>query len=314
MQLIRFSDMEKKSAFITIIGRPNVGKSSLMNKILGQKVAIVSNKPQTTRTKIMGIQTKNETQLVFIDTPGFHKPKNELDRNMNKAVGDGMSDVDAAILVVEAVTPFKSDDNTLTHAEIELIKELGRRKIPAVLVINKIDLLPNKEKLLEIITSYLNYFPFETVVPLSAKTGDGIEALLKELNRFAKPSPHYFAQDDVTDQPEKVMVAEMIREKLLRSLDKEVPHGIAIDLERFVERDTAAGEPIVEIEATVICEKDSHKGIIIGKNGATLKKIGMLARRDIENFFGIRANLKLWVKVKEDWRNRQGLIHTFGLD
>lgn len=314
MQLIRFSDMEKKSAFITIIGRPNVGKSSLMNKILGQKVAIVSNKPQTTRTKIMGIQTKNETQLVFIDTPGFHKPKNELDRNMNKAVGDGMSDVDAAILVVEAVTPFKSDDNTLPLAEIELIKELGRRKIPAVLVINKIDLLPNKEKLLEIITSYLNYFPFETVVPLSAKTGDGIEALLKELNRFAKPSPHYFAQDDVTDQPEKVMVAEMIREKLLRSLDKEVPHGIAIDLERFVERDTAAGEPIVEIEATVICEKDSHKGIIIGKNGATLKKIGMLARRDIENFFGIRANLKLWVKVKEDWRNRQGLIHTFGLD
>ncbi len=306
--------MKEKSAFITIIGRPNVGKSSLMNKILGQKVAIVSNKPQTTRTKIMGIHTVKETQLVFIDTPGFHKPRNELDKNMNKAVGDGMADVDAAVLVVEAVTRFKTDGNALPPAEAELIKELKRRKLKAVLVINKIDLLEKKEELLNIILRYTSQFDFESVVPLSARTGDGVEILLGELNKFAKPSPHYFAEDDVTDQPEKVMVAEMIREKLLRTLDKEVPHGIAVDLERFVERDTAAGEPIVEVEATIICEKESHKGIIIGKGGAVLKKIGSMARYDIEEFFGIKANVKLWVKVKEDWRNRQGLIHTFGLD
>ena len=306
--------MKEKSAFITIIGRPNVGKSSLMNKILGQKVAIVSNKPQTTRTKIMGILTKAEVQTVFIDTPGFHKPRNELDRNMNKAVGDGMADVDAAVLVIEAVTRFKTDDDSLPPAEIELIKELKRRKLKAVLVINKIDLLEKKEDLLKIIIRYTSEFEFDAVVPLSARTGDGIELLLGELNKFAKPSPHYFSDDDVTDQPEKVMVAEMIREKLLRTLDKEVPHGIAIDLERFVERDTTSGEPIVEVEATVICEKDSHKGIIIGKGGSTLKRIGSMAREDIEEFFGIRANVKLWVKVKEDWRNRQGLIHTFGLD
>ena len=306
--------MKEKSAFITIIGRPNVGKSSLMNKLLGQKIAIVSNKPQTTRTKIMGILTKEETQLVFIDTPGFHKPKNVLDKNMNKAVGDGMADVDAAVLVVEAVTRFKTDSETLPAAELELIKELKKRKLKAILVINKIDLLQKKEELFNIILKYNKEFEFDAVVPLSARTGDGLELLLSELNKYAKPSPHYFAEDDVTDQPEKVMVAEMIREKLLRTLDKEVPHGIAVDLERFVERDTVNGQPIVEVEATIICEKDSHKGIIIGKNGAVLKKIGTMARFDIEKFFGIKANVKLWVKVKEDWRNRQGLIHTYGLD
>ena len=306
--------MKETSAFITIIGRPNVGKSSLMNRILGQKVAIVSDKPQTTRTKIMGIKTEGENQLVFIDTPGFHKPRNELDKNMNKAVGDGMSDVDAAVLVVEAQPKFKLETDGLPPAEAELIKELKKRKLKAVLVINKIDLLEKKEELLSLIVNYTKAFDFEAVVPLSAKSGDGVDLMLAELKKFAKPSPHYFPDDEVTDQPEKVMVAEMIREKILRSLDKEVPHGVAVDLERFVERDTASGEPIVEIEATIICEKDSHKGIIIGKNGAMLKSIGTRARRDIEEFFGIRASVKLWVKVKEDWRNRQGLIHTFGLD
>ena len=306
--------MKEKSAFIAIIGRPNVGKSSLMNKILGQKVAIVSNKPQTTRTRIMGVFTKGAVQTVFIDTPGFHKPRNELDKNMNKAVGDGMSDVDAAILVVEAVTQFKQEAGAIPPGELELIKELKRRKLHAVLVINKIDMLEKKEALLTLITLYTREFEFDTVVPLSAKTGDGVDILLGELYKFSKPSPHYFDDDDITDQPEKVMVAEMIREKLLRSLNKEVPHGIAVDLERFVERDTAEGEPIVEVEATIICEKESHKGIIIGKGGAMLKKIGTLARRDIEEFFGIRASDKLWVKVKEDWRNREGLIHTYGLD
>ena len=306
--------MKQTSAFITIIGRPNVGKSSLMNKILGQKVAIVSNKPQTTRTKIMGIKTENENQLVFIDTPGFHRARNELDKNMNKAVSDGMSDVDAAVLVVEANPKFKFDSDNLPPAEIELINQLRKRKLKAVLVINKIDLLEKKEELLTLITAYTKEFDFETVIPLSAKTGDGVEILLSELKKFSKPSVHYFPDDDVTDQPEKVMVAEMIREKLLRTLDKEVPHGIAVDLERFYERDTAAGEPIIEVEATIICERESHKGIIIGKSGSMLKRIGTMARRDIEDFFGIKASVKLWVKVKEDWRNRQGLIHTFGLD
>lgn len=306
--------MKQTSAFITIIGRPNVGKSSLMNKILGQKVAIVSNKPQTTRTKIMGIKTENENQLVFIDTPGFHRARNELDKNMNKAVSDGMSDVDAAVLVVEANPKFKFDSDNLPPAEIELINELKKRKLKAVLVINKIDLLEKKDELMSIITAYTKAFPFETVIPLSARTGDGVEILISELKKFSKPSVHYFPDDDVTDQPEKVMVAEMIREKLLRTLDKEVPHGIAVDLERFFERDTKEGEPIVEVEATIICERESHKGIIIGKNGIMLKRIGTMARKEIEVFFGIKASVKLWVKVKEDWRNRQGLIHTFGLD
>ena len=284
--------MKEKSAFITIIGRPNVGKSSLMNRILGQKVAIVSDKPQTTRTKICGVYTKGVDQLVFIDTPGFHKPRNELDKNMNKAVGDGMADVDAAVLVIEASPKF-SLENGLPPAEKALIKELSRRKLKAVLAINKIDMLERKEELLSLIALYSREFEFETVVPVSAKTGDGVDILLSELLKFSKPTPHYFADDDITDQPEKVMVAEMIREKLLRMLE---------------------GEPILDVEATVICEKESHKGIIIGKGGATLKKAGMSARRDIEEFFGIRASVKLWVKVKEDWRNRQGLIHTFGLD
>lgn len=305
--------MEQRTAFVTIIGRPNVGKSSLMNRILGQKVAIVSDKPQTTRTRIMGVYTRGGDQLVFIDTPGFHKPRNMLDKSMNKAVGDGMSDVDAAVLVVEAAPKF-SLENGLPPAEAELIKELKRRKLPAVLVINKIDLLDKKEKLLSLITLYTREFDFSAVVPLSAKTGDGTDILPDELNKFSKLSPHFFPDGEVTDQPEKVMVAEMIREKLLRLLDKEVPHGIAVDLEKFIERDTAEGEPIIEVEATVICEKESHKGIIIGKGGSMLKKVGTLARRDIEDFFGIRASVKLWVKVKEDWRNRQGLIHTFGLD
>ena len=306
--------MKQTSAFITIIGRPNVGKSSLMNKILGQKVAIVSNKPQTTRTKIMGIKTEGENQLVFIDTPGFHKARNELDKNMNKAVNDGMRDVDAAVLVVEANPKFKFDSDNLPPAEVELINQLKKRKLKAVLVINKIDLLEKKEELFGMITAYTKVFPFETVIPLSAKTGDGVEIVVDELKKFSKPSVHYFPDDDITDQPEKVMVAEMIREKLLRTLDKEVPHGIAVDLERFFERDTKDGEPIVEVEATIICERESHKGIIIGKNGSMLKRIGTMARKEIEAFFGIKATVKLWVKVKEDWRNRQGLIHTFGLD
>ena len=306
--------MTQKSAFITIIGRPNVGKSSLMNRILGQKVAIVSNKPQTTRTRIMGILTKEETQYVFIDTPGFHKPHNLLGTNMIKAVDSGMSDVDAVVLVVDARPDFKLLKDDMPPAELALIESVRQKKLRCILVINKIDLLPKKDELFHIINAYNSLYGFEAVVPLSAKTGDGIDILLNELEKYAKPSPHYFGEDDVTDQPEKVMVAEMIREKLLCTLDKEVPHGVAVDLERFYERDNKDGEPILEVDAVIYCEKESHKGIIIGKGGAMLKRIGTYARGDIEKFFGIKASVKLWVKVKEDWRNRQGLIHTFGLD
>ncbi len=306
--------MSQKSAFVTLIGRPNVGKSSLLNKMVGQKVAIVSDKPQTTRTRIMGVLTNGNTQLVFIDTPGFHKPHNLLGNSMIKAVDTGMSDVDGAVLVVDAAPDFKFNTENLPPAELALIDNIKSKKLNCILAINKIDLLKEKDKLFEIISAYTSLYDFKAVIPLSAKSGDGIEILINEINSLAKDSPHYFDADDFTDQPEKVMVAEMIREKLLRCLSKEVPHGIAVDLERFFERDSASGEPILNIEAVIYCEKDSHKGIIIGKGGAMLKKVGSLSRRDIEEFFGIKASIKLWVKVKEDWRNRQGIIHTFGLD
>lgn len=306
--------MKTKSAFITLVGRPNVGKSSLMNKILGQKIAIVSDKPQTTRTRIMGVLTRDNSQLVFIDTPGFHKPHNLLGENMLKAVDDGLTEVDAAVFVVDAAPNFAFKPESLPPAELKLLENLKQKRMRAILAINKIDLLAEKDKMLEMIAAYSAAFPFEAVVPLSAKTGDGVELLIKELLAFSKPAPHFFPEDEVTDQPERVMVAEMIREKLLRNLDCEVPHGIAVALERFFERDTAAGEPILEIDAVIYCEKESHKRIIIGKGGAMLKKIGMHARYDIEQFYGIKASLKLWVKVKEDWRNREGIIHSFGLD
>jgi len=306
--------MEQKSVFVTMIGRSNVGKSSIMNRLLGQKIAIVSSKPQTTRTRIMGILTKEETQFVFIDTPGLHKPKNLLGENMMKAVNDGMADVDAAILVVDAAPHFTVDKDNIPAAELELINRLKTKKTPCILAINKIDLLSNKEDILNLITIYSSLYDFSAVVPLSAKTGNGADILLSEIKKFEKPSPHFFPDDEVTDQSEKVMVAEIIREKLLRNLAKEIPHGIAVDLDRFFERDDKSGEPILEIEATVFCEKDSHKGIIIGKGGSMLKKIGTQAREDIEKFFGIRANLKIWIKVKEGWRNNRGMIHTLGLD
>ncbi len=306
--------MEQKSAFITIIGRPNVGKSSLMNRILGQKVAIVSNKPQTTRTRIIGVYSRQETQFVFIDTPGFHKPHNLLGTNMIKAVESGMSDVDAAVLVVDAAPDFKLSEGQLPPAEIALLESVKKRNLPCVLAINKIDLVKNKDDLLKTIDLYSRFYDFKAVIPLSAKNSDGVDILINELYNFTKPSPHFFDDNDVTDQPERVMVAEMIREKLLRNLDKEVPHGIAVDLERFFERDTADGEPILEVEAVIYCERESHKGIIIGKGGSMLKKIGSMARADIEEFFGIRASVKLWVKVRENWRNQQHYIKNFGLD
>ncbi len=304
----------EKSAFITILGRANVGKSSLLNKIIGQKVAIVSSKPQTTRTRIMGIKTVGEIQYVFIDTPGFFKPHNLLGDNMVKAVKNSLADVDAAVLVVDAAAKFKFDPNSIPAAEAELINNIKVKKIPCILAVNKIDLLKEKDEILKYIDKYSKYYNFESIIPVSAKEGINTDKILSELSQFAKPSMHYFPDGETTDQPDRIIVAEIIREKLLRMLESEVPHGTAVDIESFYERDNKSGEPIIEIGATIICEKNSHKGIIIGKGGAMLKNIGTSARRDIEKFFGTKCSLKLWVKVKEDWRNRQNLIRNFGLD
>ncbi len=306
--------MNTTSAFIAIVGRPNVGKSSVINRILGQKIAIVSDKPQTTRTRIMGVKNEGEAQFVFVDTPGFHKPRNMLGENMIKAVNTGLSDVNGVLLTVEAKTKFEFDPENLPASEMELIKEIKKRGLKTILLINKIDLLEDKSDMLSVISAYSKHLDFEAVIPISARMGDGIDILMSEVSKWLEPSAHYFGSDDLTDQSEKSMVAEMIREKLLRSLDREVPHGIAVDIERMFERDTAEGEPILEVEATIYCEKESHKGIVIGKGGEMLKKIGSSARRDIEKFYGIRASVKLWVKVKENWRNRGGIIHGFGLD
>ena len=292
------------SAFIAIVGKPNVGKSSILNKLVGQKIAIVSDKPQTTRTRNSGIITENEMQLVFIDTPGLHKPKNMLGEYMVKAVNEGMADVDCCLLVVEA-------DKKITPAEEDLIKKFKQRKLNAVLAINKIDLLKDKEELFEIIKMYCDAYDFSAVVPVSAKNNEGLDSLLNELKKFAVPSVHFFDDNAFTDQPERVITAEIIREKLLRCLDKEVPHGIAVDIERFSERDDS---DILDIDASVYCERQSHKGIVIGKGGQTLKKIGSQARRDLEEFFEIKVNLKLWVKVKENWRTSNSIIHGLGLD
>ena len=296
--------MTTKTAFIAIVGKPNVGKSSILNKLLGQKIAIVSNKPQTTRTRIMGVLTKGETQLIFTDTPGFHRPKNKLGEKMVKAVGDSISGVDACLLVVES-------EGELTESELELIEKIKKCRIPAILAINKIDLLQDKAVLISRIAELSALYDFKAVVPLSAVKNDGVDLLLEELMALAFPSEHFFPDDTLTDQPERVLVSEIIREKMLRLLDKEIPHGVAVSVEKMRER---SYRDLIDIEAVIYCEKESHKGIIIGKKGATLKRISTYARQDMEKFFGCQINLQCWVKVKEDWRNREGLIHNFGLD
>ena len=293
-----------KSAFIAIIGRPNVGKSSILNKLLGQKIAIVSHKPQTTRTRIMGVLTQDETQLVFIDTPGIHKPKTALGKYMVKSVKESVAGVDAVMLVAEC-------DKAPGDSELELIERVKGLEIPIVLVLNKIDTLKSKEAIIEIIAAYSNICDFTAVVPVSAKTGDGLELLKDELKALAAEGGHFFDDDTLTDQPERVLVAEIIREKLLRLLDKEIPHGTAVFVERMKTRQD--GE-IIDIDATIYCERESHKRIIIGKGGSMLKKVGTYARQDIEGFFDCRANLRLWVKVKEDWRNRENILRSLGFD
>lgn len=301
--------METKTAFVAIVGCPNVGKSSLLNRMLGQKVAIVSAKPQTTRTRIMGVLTSEETQLVFTDTPGYHRPKNKLGEKMIKAVIDGIDGVDAALLVVE---PEKYDDSVLRPAEEELLKKIKREGIPCVLAINKVDTVADKEQIAVRIAELSQMHDFAAIVPTCAVKGEGVDELIGELKELSQESPHFFPDDALTDQPERVIAAEIIREKMLRLLDREVPHGIAVSIEKMHEREDGSG--IVDIDATIYCEKESHKGIVIGKKGAMLKKISTYAREDMEKFFDCHINLQCWVKVKEGWRDREGLIHNFGLD
>ncbi|MBP3559204.1 MAG: GTPase Era [Clostridia bacterium] len=295
---------ERKTAFIAIVGRPNVGKSSILNNLLGQKVAIVSSKPQTTRTKIMGVLTEGDVQLVFTDTPGFHKPKTKLGEKMIKAVDDSIGGVDSCLFVTES-------KGEIREAELDLLKKLKSERIPVVLAINKIDMLSDKQDLMTRIVELTKLFDFEAVVPVCARDGDGMDELKEELFKLAAESEFFFPEDTLTDQPERVLAAEMIREKLLHKLSDEIPHGIAVSIERMRERED---KPIIDIEATIYCERESHKGIVIGKKGAMLKEVSTNARHELEQFFDCKVNLQCWVKVKEDWRNREGLIHNFGLD
>ena len=295
---------ERKSAFIAIVGRPNVGKSSILNKMLGEKISIVSSKPQTTRTRIMGVLTEENCQLVFIDTPGLHKPRNDLDRFMLRSVNESVAGVDMCVLVVEP-------DREISGEELQLIEKFKTLGLPAVLAINKIDTINDKTKLAAQISSLAGLYDFSAVVPCSAQTGSGIDSLKKELRGLAMEGDFLFDEDTLTDQPERVIAAEMIREKLLRLLEREVPHGTAVFVERMKERPEGG---IIDVDATIYCERDSHKGIVIGKGGSMLKKIGSYARQDMERFFDCRINLQLWVKVKEDWRNREGILRSLGYD
>lgn len=292
--------MISKTAMITICGRPNVGKSTLTNALAGEKIAIVSNKPQTTRNRITAVCQRGETQFVFLDTPGFHKPRTRLGDYMVNVVRQSVADVDAVVLVVEPVA-------SLGPQERELIASIKAANCPAVLAINKLDTV-EPEKLLAVIALYSEAYSFNAIVPISAKTGDGVEELLKELDKFAVESPALFPEGVTTDQPEKQVCAELIREKLLLNLEREVPHGTAVEITRFSERD----DGIIDLEATIYCEKASHKGIIIGKHGAMLKKIGEDARKDIEEFMGTKVFLQTWVKVKEKWRDSNSLLRNFG--
>ena len=295
---------QTRTAFIAIVGCPNVGKSSILNALLGQKVAIVSDKPQTTRTRIMGVLTEGETQLVFTDTPGFHRPHNKLGEKMVQAVSDGIAGVDACLLVVEP-------QGRLREAEKELIAKFRSQKMPVILAINKIDTVPVKTDLMARILELSKVYDFEAVVPVSAIKRDGLDELKAEMKKLSVESAHFFPDDTLTDQPERVLASEIIREKMLRLLEREIPHGVAVSIEKMRER---PDKDILDVEAVIYCEKESHKGIIIGKKGAMLKQISTYARQDMERFFDCKINLQCWVKVKEGWRNREGLIHNFGLD
>ena len=292
--------MATKTAMITIAGRPNVGKSTLTNFLVGEKIAIVSNKPQTTRNRICGIVTKGQTQFVFVDTPGFHKARTKLGDYMVNVTKNSIADVDLTVMLVEPIA-------SIGPQEEGLIAQLNATKCPVVLAINKIDSV-EKDVLLEVIDLYSKAADFSAIIPISAKTGDGVDALLKECEKYAIDSPFLFPEDSTTDQPERQVMAEIIREKLLWTLDREVPHGTAVEITKFSERDNG----IIDIDATIYCEKASHKGIIIGKQGAMLKKISSMARTDCEKFMGTRVYLTTWVKVKENWRDSDFLVRNFG--
>ena len=292
--------MATKTAMITIAGRPNVGKSTLTNFLVGEKIAIVSNKPQTTRNRICGIVTKGEIQYVFVDTPGFHKPRTKLGDYMVNVTRESIADVDLTILMVEPIA-------SIGPQEEALIEQLKQKKCPVVLVINKIDTV-EKDSLLEVIAAYSQAAAFDAIIPVSAKTGDGVEQLLAVCEKYAVESPFLFPDDITTDQPERQVMAEIIREKLLWTLDREVPHGTAVEITKFTERDNG----IIDIDATIYCEKASHKGIIIGKHGDMLKKISTMARNDCERFMGTKVFLTTWVKVKENWRDSDFLVRNFG--
>ena len=289
-----------KSAMITVCGRPNAGKSTLTNALVGEKVAIVSPKPQTTRNRITAIVEHGDTQFVLLDTPGFHKPKTRLGDYMVNVVRESVADVDCVLLMVEPLPSIGPQEEAL----IERIKQSGA---PAILLINKIDTV-DKAKLLEVMAVYSQAYDFDAILPVSAKTGDGLKELLTELEKYAVEGPHLFPDDMITDQPERQICAELVREKLLKCLDKEIPHGTAVEVTKFSERDNG----IIDLEVTIFCEKDSHKGIIIGKKGAMLKKIGELARKDIEEFMGTKVNLQTWVKVRENWRDSMASLRNFG--
>ena len=291
----------KKSGIITICGRPNVGKSTLTNALVGEKVAIVTNKPQTTRNRICGVRTRGESQFVFVDTPGLHKARTRLGDYMVNVVKESVADVDAVMLLVEPIP-------NVGAPEEQLIARIKTLRCPAVLVINKVDTLDKKEKLLEVIQTYEQAHQFQAVVPISAKTGEGVDELLDVLEGYLPQGPQLFPEDMTSDQPERQMMAEILREKLLLCLDKEIPHGTAVEITRFAERD----DEVVEVEATIYCEKNSHKGIIIGKGGSMLKKVSTLARQDMERFMGTKVYLQTWVKVKENWRDNPAAIQNFG--
>lgn len=298
--------MTSKNIFITIAGRANAGKSSLLNALVGEKIAAVSSKPQTTRTKITGILTKDGIQYVFMDTPGMHKAKNKLSEHMIKAVNETVTGADMIVLMCDCTKPVSNNEK-------ELIENFKTSRARVILVLNKIDLLPNKDDIAVKLAEYSALYDFIDVVPVSVKENDGLDIIMDILSKNAEEGPHYFPDDKFTDQPERVLMAEMIREKALQNLNEEVPHGVAVTIESVGERDNRNGEAILDIEATIYCERESHKGILIGKKGAMLRKIGGDARIELENFFQIKVNLQCWVKVKEGWRNREGMIKNFGL-
>ena len=299
--------MEKitKTAMITVCGRPNVGKSSLTNALVGEKVAIVSNKAQTTRNRIYGIVNREDTQYILLDTPGLHKPKSALGDYMVKVVTSSLSDVDCALLLVEPIAHVGEPERVL-------LQRIQEEHLPCVLCINKIDTVEKKEALLEVIAAYSEaYDGFDAIIPISARTGDGLDDLMAQLAKYAQEGPQLFPDGMTTDQADSQVCAEIVREKMLRCLDKEIPHGTAVEVTRFTEREDSG---IIDLDVTIYCEKASHKGIIIGKHGAMLQTIGSEAREDIEKLLGLHVNLKLWVKVRPDWRNRASDLRTLGYD